>query len=472
MSIITQINDDDARRLVHSLIIEIRDLIKKLKESGDIQQKEELIRKWTVNFSYDESGISSFSKVGSVISKHTWSNAVYGVFFKVMTLQQYGAVLHFISSLQSLRAHPPFYLQRFCNKVITKFLSTDQIDETDIDEFVRIFLSDVKDLPVKIRVKVGLTGIILEPDEIQIDSQNILKKPKKEDFEREENVFYVLSSYNFPNPSAFLEISMNTNDQNTITNAIEKSITIFRLYHSGMIRSTSYQIYSSSIFFDMGETVGSGDHSEIHEKYLIKNTDVENFIRFWEKISIKIPESFYQQYDNHQNNFKTISYKRYSDAISYDSLIERRIATAIMGMESIFLKSGGEIAELEFRLGLRVAQLLKNVSYNPLLVKQAIKDAYNIRSKFLHGDHLSAERKQKITAKYGGNINNLLLLTLDFLRISLIISMTIQMDKEKFIKILDDSLLSHDLNSQLEQIIADGKSIILLSKLENQFALI
>ena len=50
--------------------------------------------------------------------------------------------------------------------------------------------------------------------------------------------------------------------------------------------------------------------------------------------------------------------------------------------------------------------------------------------------------------------------------------MTIQTDKEKFIEILDDSLLSHDSNSQLEQIIADGKSIILLSKLENQFALI
>jgi len=460
------IDDGEARKIVYPLIITIRDLIKELKENGKIQPSEELIRKWTVkNFSYDESGISSsFFKIGEVQKKSTWLNASLGLSIHVMTLPQYGAVLRYLSILKFQRMQAPIYLQRFCNKVSLKFLNTDHVTDTDIDEFVRVFISDVNDQPVQVKIKIGLTGIILEPNEIRINSNYRLRKPKIEDFESEESLIVSFHSIDFPNPTVFLEISMTATNQEMITNTIERSITIFRLYHSGMIRSTGYQISSSSIFYSGTGSTGSFDYSEIHDTYLIKNSEVHNFIQFWDKISDKIPDSFFQ---TEKFDFKTISYNRYSDALKHDALIERRISTAIMGMESIFLRSGGENAELLLRLSLRITQLLKNISYDPTSVMQVIKDAYRIRSSFLHGDALPADKEQKIAARYGDRLNNLLQLTLDFLRVSVIISITLLVSKEIFVKTLDDSLLDQQFNDQLLLQIEDGTSIAVLSKLEN-----
>jgi hypothetical protein len=459
------IDEGKTREIVSPLIISIRDLIKDLKENGTIQPTEALIRKWTVtNFSYDKSGISSFAQMGEVQKKSTWQFVSNGIFFKVMTLPQYGTVLYALSQLPSQKLQAPIYLQRFCNKIIQRFLETDPVIDSDIDDFVRIFFLDVNDQPVQIKIKLGLTGIILEPDEIQINPDYRLRKPIKEDFEREENVLFNFNAPNYPNPTAFLEINTNIENQEMITNAIEHSITIFRLYHSGMIRSTGYEINSSSIFYGLAGTVGFNDHSEIHDKYLITSSEIQNFIQFWKKISEKIPESFYRI---GKNDFKTISYNRYSDALKYDSLIERRIATSIMGMESIFLKSGGENAELEFRLSLRITQLLKNMAYDPLSVKQVVNDAYEIRSAFLHGDVLPEKRERKIAARYGDSLNNLLQLTLDFLRVSVIISITLPNSKEEFVKTLDESLWNRELTDQLSREIGEGISIANLSKLEN-----
>lgn len=458
-------SDDEARKIVYPLLITIRDLIKELKEHGKIQPSEELIRKWTVKeFYYDESGISSFFKTGEVQKKSTWLNASLGISIHVMTLPQYGIVLQYLNKLPSQRMQAPIYLQRFCSKVSLKFLNTDHVTEPDIDEFVKIFISDVNDRPVQVKITIGLTGIILEPDEIWINPNYRLRKPKIEDFESEENLMSSFPTFNFPNPTVFLEISMEVNNQKMITNAIERSITIFRLYHSGMIRNTGYQISSSSIFFDWNGMIGFNDHSEIHDKYLIKNSEVQNFIQFWDKISDKIPKSFFQ---TDKIDFKTISYNRYSDALKYDALIERRISTAIMGLESIFLRSGGENAELLLRLSLRIIQLLKNISYDPTSVMQVIKDAYKIRSTFLHGDALPKDKEQKISARYGNSLNNLLQVTLDILRVSVIISITLPVSKEIFVKTLDDSLLDQQFNDQLLLQIADGMSIAVLSKLEN-----
>jgi len=320
----------------------------------------------------------------------------------------------------------------------------------------------VKELSCKIEAKVGLTGIILEVDEIQIDAYNKLKMPKKVDFEREENIISDLPHQISQNPSAFLEISIIADNQNSVMSAIEKSIAIFRFFDIGTVKSTTSRIKSTSIFFGIDGFLSSSMVFPVLEQYQLKKSDIEKFTQFWTKISPKIPESFYKTVEQ-KNDFVKISYTRYSDTLLIDGQIEQRIASAIMGMESIFLRSGGENAELQFRLSLRAANLLKKI-YNPFLVKRAIKDAYEIRSTFLHGDYLSTERKQKIAAKYGDNIHNLLHLILNFLRISIVISMTIQIKKEKFIEILDDSLLSPEINRELEKIISEGMEIVSLSK--------
>ena len=74
-----------------------------------------------------------------------------------------------------------------------------------------------------------------------------------------------------------------------------------------------------------------------------------------------------------------------SDALMQNGMIERSIANAIMGLEGLLLKSGGEVQELAHRLSNRTAKLLSNFKYDPLEVKKIVSDAYGARSLFVHG---------------------------------------------------------------------------------------
>ena len=93
-------------------------------------------------------------------------------------------------------------------------------------------------------------------------------------------------------------------------------------------------------------------------------------------------------------------------------------------------------------------------------VKRAIKDAYGIRSSYAHGGHTSAKEKNKIAAKYNGDIKNLLHLVLDYLRVSIIISMTIPQKKENFIEIIDNALIDETANQHLNSILKPLKDIL------------
>jgi len=88
------ITDEQIRETVRPLIVEIRDTIEGLKKSNSIQQKEELVRKWSVtDFAYTESGVSKIVEMGNVIKKNTWLEASFSIFFKIMATKQYGAVM-------------------------------------------------------------------------------------------------------------------------------------------------------------------------------------------------------------------------------------------------------------------------------------------------------------------------------------------------------------------------------------------
>ena len=90
----------------------------------------------------------------------------------------------------------------------------------------------------------------------------------------------------------------------------------------------------------------------------------------------------------------------------------------------------------------------------------ALKDAYVARSIFSHGGHLEYKLKSKFNEKYNGDIKNLLYKILDFLRISIIISITIQMEKEEFIDTIDNSLIDPTGNQKLVNILNPAKNIL------------
>lgn len=73
------------------------------------------------------------------------------------------------------------------------------------------------------------------------------------------------------------------------------------------------------------------------------------------------------------------------------------------------------------------------------------------------GGHMSDKDRKKFTTKYHGDVKNLLHLILDYLRISIIVSMKIRQKKEEFIDSIDNALIDETAHQNLIIIINPSK---------------
>jgi hypothetical protein len=250
--------------------------------------------------------------------------------------------------------------------------------------------------PVKYGAEVELNGIILRPETVEPVFGITLRQPRIEDLEKETPACLPnLRDSFFPNPSAYLRIEFLGRGIRELQIKVYQAITILRLFRVGSVRYASYRTYSDSVTDMMAGGLTSAGSKELAlEKYLITADDVPKLRKFWLAIGNYLPSTLFE-FDQTKADHLGIAYTRYSDALLQNGLMERRIANAIMGMESLYLK-GSETQELVYRLGLRVGKLLRILGFDHHDVKKNIADAYRIRNLFAHGSQLSYKQKRKL----------------------------------------------------------------------------
>ena len=235
-----------------------------------------------------------------------------------------------------------------------------------------------------------------------------------------------------------------------------KTIRILRLFKVGSVKFFVIRHFSDSIIgMHGGGLIGFGDNSGSLERYLVSESEEKILRNFYQAMDKKIPESFV--IPTPDDSFKDIAYKRYEDALMTNGVIERRIANAIMGLEGIFLIEKEQ--ELSYRLRLRVAKLLSFFGFDPFEIKKIIRDAYGIRSTFVHGGLLSHSKTEEIKEKHG-SVKNLLLKVLDYLRISIVFSIFMRIGKPKLLDTIDNSFLDEEHQRQLEGFVSETRTIL------------
>lgn len=452
-------NDEEIRPLFLALIQSVKQIINSEKVKGTIKANYELYERWEVtSFDYDDTGLHCDIAV-TQIKKSTWLLAFIKIKNLIEKTKEYNTLFDFLKIKFDIKKNEPNYINRFVHRVVSKYLESDAVSDSEIEEMVNIILLDLKNKPVKSGAIVQLVGIILQEDEIEISHEILLRKPKREDFEIDLPFSFFRHFPLFPEPSAFLEISLKTKTSREIQEEVSKATTILRLFRIGSVKWTTYRMFTESFSQFLGGTTTSGDNLPALNNYLLKNHEIDRLKVFWERISHILPPIFYR-FDIGKSDHVSIAYDRYSDALLQSGIIERRIANAIMGLEALYFKPSGEQQELIYRLGIRVAKVLGNFSFDPIQTRSAIKDAYTIRSIFSHGGHLEYKQKKKFNEKYNGDINNLLNNILDFLRVSIIISMTIRLEKGEFIDTIDNALIDQNANQRLTNILNQAKNIL------------
>ncbi len=126
-------------------------------------------------------------------------------------------------------------------------------------------------------------------------------------------------------------------------------------------------------------------------KYTVKESEVDTFINFINIVEQKL------NFDKEKKKFRSfhISIDRYNSALLESIDIDRKLMTAVMGLESLFTfeKDRGENA---FKLGVRVAKLLGHLNFDAEKVRELTEMAYNFRNKVVHGSYISQEDKKKM----------------------------------------------------------------------------
>lgn len=440
------------------LITTIKTTIEAETIHGNIQTQTELYKYVIVDQFYYDNGFPSIQAHCEDTPTNTWFKAQNEIHELIKKTKEYHTVEERLNLITDRKSNSNG-LERFVFLLIQEYFDGIEDFDSKAENLSLNYIRQLKGMPIKYFGTVDLQGIVLGPDQIQINDNVLLRRTKKEDFEYSSPVeYFVPRSYSQPFPSAILKVKIDGKGPIDLQNEISKLIVILRLFKIGGISLIKYRIDSESFFSISGGTISSMYYDIPFKNCTINEEHVATLKHFWNLIYPLIPPHIYNQ---NKTDYISIAYQHYTDSQIRKGIIEQRIATAVMGLEALLLKSD-EKSELSYRLGIRTAKIFsiflkdpidtKETVKNPIDIRKAVKDAYDVRSVFLHGDKLSDSKKKTLNSNYG-NLNNLFKKILDYLRDLLLMSFLVNMDKGEFIDLIDESLIDEEKNKQLVEII-------------------
>jgi len=434
----------------------IKDFINDGRAKGSFLPEEQEYQQWKLdNFEYIDSGVKSSGAQGKTLIRKTWLRARISV-------EKYFCDSKECKELQETlkNTFPEFhldYLYRFIGKVVDQCFNENELNSRTVENIIGIFIKDLKQEPVKCDAEVELAGIVLKNKMIKIRGGIIIRQTEITDLEKEISLRFEMKRFR-EYPSAILLMESYDRNPNDLQRKMVKAITILRLFKPGSIRYLTCKLSSESIAGLMGGTLYPGGDNHVLDTCLIQENEVEKLKKFWGGIENHIPDSL-TGHDGGKTDYHHIAYNRYEDSLMKNGTIERRIANAIMGLEGIFLR-GGEIQELSYRLSFRVARLMSIFGIEPMELRKAISDSYQVRNQFVHGGLLSYDKKNELEEKYG-ELKNLLFKVLDSLRISIVNSLMINVSKDELIDIIDKSFIDDGHWEKLKTITSQSRDVLI-----------
>lgn len=239
--------------------------------------------------------------------------------------------------------------------------------------------------------------------------------------------------------TSIMEIEGDFRNYEELDRSIEQALAILRLFNVGSVEKIWVE-RSSEIVPDYGGGKILATYPHITpERYEIQHQDIGVLQRFWrhcwdiEILSLlKNPEL--------GGEYVGVAYSRYCDSLFVTHVEEGRIASIVMGLESIIVP---ERDELRYRLKTRIGKLFGLLGFKGNEISDKIGTAYIIRSDHVHGSYMRKGMKNEIE-KYGGISAYINELT-DILRISILVFILLRVNsnkaRESFIKLIDESLL-------------------------------
>lgn len=264
-------------------------------------------------------------------------------------------------------------------------------------------------------------------------------------------------------PSSFLRIEMPANSPGNLQKESGRALVLLRLFKVGAVDFGKQSFETETLVDSMfGGIIRPRSVKQGSDNISLQSDEIEKFQKFWTAVLQVFPEGLNRYQREKTETFLRISYDRYCDSLFLQGPIEARIAFAVMALEALFL-GGDNKSELSNRLSVRVAKLLTKLGFNGLGVQKRVLEAYRIRSIYVHGGHLKATEKANKEKKVGVTMDQLRLSILDYVRISFLIfifgKLETDTQKDKLLRLLDDSLLDTTCDEELGKVVKNYSTI-------------
>jgi hypothetical protein len=300
---------------------------------------------------------------------------------------------------------------------------------------------------------IWLEGIWMVDDVLQLSNNITFRKPTPSDVEREwdlRSLPYIMYGLPRHQPRAILEMSLRARQQPEVSRELDRLILALRLFRVGSVLNIRTLWRSESVLF-MGGISFTSHVIPATYKYSLSKIDIPKLEKFMEIILPLIPIRLTEPGAGHVD-YSVIAIQRFNDAILKPEIPESRLSFAVMALESLYLKEM-EREELERRLGQRVARLLSFYGHKPLEVYNTLKRSYDIRSSFVHGSPIPKEKMEevsKLTEK-----------VLEYVRLSIVLFLQLKSKygKDKFLSLIDNSLLSKEAFDKIKGILKENCAI-------------
>lgn len=242
------------------------------------------------------------------------------------------------------------------------------------------FLLDLHRADCNIFITCGIDGVSLEGCEgIRFGVGKIRRVlPADLSTERVWDREPLTASYN-EQPTAIVELQSRAKDNTEGSRQMDALLNCLRLFRLGSVkklwvRTRIESVIHPGMFLDPMSAAGPT------EKYTLKAADEEPLRNMVERFYPLLSSTSAQQ----QMEAVNIAIGRYVDALSMKLILDPRVTLGVTALEALFCRKE-EKTEIGYRLSQRVAAMLRTQKLKALEVKKDIKEAYTIRSNYVHG---------------------------------------------------------------------------------------
>ena len=314
----------------------------------------------------------------------------------------------------------------------------------DQDRSIDTLLRDLAESPRKYVAKLWLTGVTPTESAIRISDTLSVQAATKQDLQQKVTIEAAHHGHTgfhgriFFSCIAVCEVMARLPYE--VQQYVDRLATALCLFRLGSISVPRYDISADSFSMFAGGSFGALQRAT-RFSYTLSKDDGPRLAQALEILMPMLPSVF--EVPQARPNFLSAALDWYRESLFAQGPIEATVAWAVACLEALFLGDNPN-TEISYRLAQRVIALLRCLGWNPLEVQALLKDAYDMRSKYVHGAVPKKLPQDKLQALHREVAECARVSCLAWIQMA-------DKNRKEILKTLENALIDPDTSAQLQR---------------------